>query len=401
MASMKPQHCDILIIGAGVIGLTLARALRKKGHQKILILEKESRVGCHASGRNSGVLHAGIYYPSDTLKAKLCLEGNRLWRQYCQQHKLPVRETGKIVVTQDESTLANLMVLHTRGTESGAKVSLIDETDLKKLEPLASTYKKALLVHDTAVVDPTQLLRTLEHELTGDDQVEIRYQSQFLERVEDNIIRSSGGNFSYGLLINTAGAYSDRIAHALGAGKQYRLLPFKGLYKRLSDDVASQIHHLVYPVPNLKTPFLGVHATVSVSGEVYLGPTALPAFGPENYTLSQEFSLKSLALLATNAQMFFKNAEFRRLALTEPKRAIPYFFYQEAKILFPSLKRHQILPSKKVGIRPQLVNWETKELVMDFVVEKKDNHIHILNAISPAFTSAMAFADFVVDCYCK
>lgn len=390
------EDAEILICGGGIIGLTLARELVSRGAGNILILEKEEAIGRHASGRNSGVLHAGIYYPAGSLKARLCLRGNKLMKAYCQTNALPLRETGKVVVARHEGEVATLHKLHATASGNGASVELIDEQQLESYEPLARTSGVALRSADTAIVDPQAILRSLVRDLLETGRVRLLTGTAFSGLVGTRTAETSRGRIQFRLFINAAGAHSDRIAHCFDLARQFRLIPFKGTYRILRSARASLVRGNIYPVPDLRNPFLGVHFTRGIHDEVYVGPTAIPAFGRENYRLLEQLGSESLRILLDDAQLFLLNRKFRTVALTEPRKYLARYFFRDARSLVKALGREDLEPSDKVGIRPQLVDWTKKELVMDFLVLKDDRSLHILNAISPAFTSSMAFAEYVV-----
>lgn len=390
---------SILICGAGIIGLTIARQLVKNGKSDIVIMDKEAGLGMHASGRNSGVLHAGIYYDPGTLKARHCLRGNFKMREYCKQKGLPLLESGKVIVARDETELSTLHTLRDRAVENGAKVELIDEKRLADLEPNAKTCKEALLSHNTAVVDPKKVLEALLQDLLDSGKVKFMLGSRFLGRENENTALTSTGKIEYELFINAAGAYSDKLAKAFGLGDRYRLIPFKGIYKKLKKERSSIIRGSIYPVPNIKNPFLGIHFTRNVYGDVYLGPTAIPALSRENYGILKGLDLEFPVILYRDALLFLNNDKFRGVALEEPKKYIFKHFFNDARKLVKELDPADIETTPKAGIRPQLVDIKKNELVMDFLVEKERNSVHILNSISPAFTSSMHFAEIVVDTY--
>ncbi len=388
---------DFVICGGGIIGLSVARELVLRGHKNILIFEKEPELGKHASGRNSGVLHAGIYYDPGTLKARMCFEGNRLMHDYCQERTLPLFESGKVIVARDESELPTLEELERRATANGATVHMIDERQLAEVEPNAKTVGKALHSPLTTVVDPKAVLESLREELQ-DAGVKFQFETTFLS-AGDGFVITDQGDIGHGLFINAAGAHSDKVAHAFGMGRKYMLIPFKGIYKTLKRPAADMIKGSIYPVPNIKNPFLGVHFTRSVYGDVYLGPTAIPAFGRENYGIFRGIDSEFLSILFRDAQMFFANSKFRGVALEEPRKYIAKYFFEDARKLVKALNPTDIESSPKAGIRPQLVNVATKELVMDFTIERGRTSLHVLNSISPAFTSSMSFARMLVDEY--
>ena len=385
----------IIVLGAGVLGLAVAIKLRELKYKNIIICEKEADVGVHASGRNSGVLHAGIYYTSETQKARFCLEGNQAWKSFCKEHKLPLLECGKTLVARHAQDLEQLHIIYDRAIENGTAVQWLSEEYLKFKEPLAKTYQKALWVEDTAVVDSRAILKKMKSILI-EDGVDFHFNCRFLKKTSQSEISTSLGHFEFDYLINAAGAFSDKIAHDFNVAKHLRLIPFQGLYYELSSMLSSKINSHIYPVPDLRNPFLGIHFTKSITGKVYLGPTAIPAFGPEQYGLGTGFFNKEMPkIVLSDILLFLKNKKFRSVALSEPKYYLKHFFHKKAAELVTQLDSKEILPTSKIGIRPQLVNWQTKELMMDFHLEKTNDSLHILNAISPAFTCALPFASFI------
>jgi len=394
---LLPEKAEILIIGAGILGFTLARELVTRHYDDIVIIEKEAKAGCHASGRNSGVLHAGVYYAPDSLKAKICLQGNRLMRRYCEENGLPVLGKGKVIVAQNEGELAVLQELYRRAAANGAKVDMVDERELEKIEPNARTAGKALFCHDTAQVDPEAVLKRMQKELTDSGKARLITGCRFLGIDGSKTARTTCGKIGFSRLVNAAGAHSDRLAHALGIGRQYRLIPFKGIYYELKESSPFTVNGNIYPVPDIRNPFLGVHFTRHVHGDVGIGPTAIPAFGRENYGLLEGIDAEGFPIAASNAVLFFSNAKFRSVALSEPRKYLFHFFFRDAKKLVKNLSPSDIEPSGKVGIRAQLVDWNTKELVMDFLVARDGETLHILNPVSPAFTCSLSLARQIVD----
>lgn len=393
------HKADILICGGGIIGLTIARALLKRGHRNITVIEKEKTLGVHASGRNSGVLHAGIYYTSDSLKAQFCHEGNLRMRRYCRENNIPVLETGKVIVTKKKAEIGLLEELYQRALKNGARAVLIDEKRLKTIEPYAKTVGSALYSPDTAVLDPSMVVQALERNLISSGQVKILKNVTFEGIKEGDEIITESGPIKFSLFINAAGAYSDNIAHVFGLGLQYRILPFKGTYRKLRKEKSYLVKGNIYPVPDIRNPFLGVHFTRTFDGSVYVGPTAIPALDREHYGILRGMGREALEIFFRDVVLFFRNPEFRRVALTEPKKYISRFFFQEVIHLIENLDRKDIQKTEKIGIRPQLVDWENKKLVTDFIVLRSGTSIHILNTVSPGFTSSMAFAEYIVENY--
>ncbi|WFS64043.1 L-2-hydroxyglutarate oxidase [Pseudodesulfovibrio thermohalotolerans] len=385
-----------VICGAGILGLTIARELVRAGCDDIIVFDKEPAQGRHASGRNSGVLHAGIYYDPGTLKAEMCLEGNRRMKAFCEAKRLPLFKSGKVIVARTEDEKGVLDELLRRATANGGTVEMIDERRLAEIEPNARTVDRALYSPLTSVVDPKRVLEALREELETSGKVRFFFNTRFTGATGPNIISTSQGDIGHKLFINAAGAYSDKVAQAFGIAENYRLLPFKGIYRKLAKPAADRIKGSIYPVPNIKNPFLGVHFTRSVHGDVYVGPTAIPAFGRENYGILRGVDTEIPAILFRDMRLFLENPKFRAIALEEPRKYFFRHFFKDAARLVKELRPEDMLPSAKAGIRPQLVDIRTNQLVMDFVIEKARNSVHILNSISPAFTSSMYFAELVV-----
>jgi L-2-hydroxyglutarate oxidase LhgO len=361
----------------------------------VVVIEKEDALGRHASGRNSGVLHAGVYYAPDSLKARTCLAGNRLMKAYCREKGLPLVEAGKVVVARTEAELPVLEELYRRATANGARVELVDARALADIEPMARTVERALWSRDTAVVDPKAVLASLRADLEAAG-VRVVTGCRFLGLAGPSAARTSLGRVAFGRLVNAAGAHCDAVARAFGVGAHLRLIPFKGIYRKLRPGATFPVNGNVYPVPDIRNPFLGVHFTRSVHGDVYVGPTAIPALGPENYGLLRGAGPGAFRILAEDAALLVANPRFREVALTEPRKYLPAFFHRDAARLVRAYDPSLFPRAEKVGIRPQLVDWRTKELVMDFLVEARDGAVHVLNPISPAFTSAMALARTIV-----
>ena len=375
---------DILIVGAGIIGMTLAYEWRKKHPEdKITIIDKEPHEAFHASGKNSGVLHAGFYYTTDSLKAKLTAEGNKLMKEFCYQNNIPVNETGKLVVAKNEDEVETLFELEKRSKANNAGAYIITENEAKKIDPNAKTHKYALYSPNTATVNPREVCAVLRKKLEEKD-VKFIFNMPF-EKYEK----------SYDFLINAAGLYADKIAHKFNHGLDYTMIPFKGLYRKYigKDRIKTQI----YPVPNIKNPFLGVHFTLMADNTIKIGPTAIPAFWRENYSGFNRFKLgEFLEIISLEAKLFFANAfGFRDLAFYEMRYYIPQNLINEAKKLVHKLTGE--FKPMTPGIRAQLLNKNTLELIMDFLVEYDDDQIHVLNAVSPAFTASFSFSKYILE----
>jgi len=395
------QKTDFLIIGSGIVGMALAsELLASMPSLSIILIDKEDDVALHASGRNSGVLHAGFYYAADSLKARFTREGNQAMRTFCRENNLPVNACGKVVVATREEEVEGLLELEKRGHHNSVAVSLVDEVELAEIEPNARTVHRALYSPSTASIDPTQVCLCLR-DLLRRQGVVFHFQQAYRRRKGDNAIETSSGLvIEFGSLINAAGLYADRIAKEFGHGLQYRILPFKGIYLAYSGSTPP-LRTNVYPVPDLRNPFLGVHFTLTCDGRVKIGPTAIPALWRENYHGLEGFKLDEfLEIIVQEVRLFRADAfGFRALALEEVKKIRRRYLIASAarlvKRLEPDWFRHWTRP----GIRAQLLDMEKMKLVQDFVIEADHNSVHILNAVSPAFTCAFPFAAWVIRKY--
>jgi len=399
MQNLSIKNFDYVIIGAGIVGMTIARALCKKGIKSIAIIEKESGVGKHTSGRNSGVLHSGVYYPSDSLKAKFCSTGSKLMRAYADEKGVKYKTTGKVIVALNNEQMPMIDFLYQRGLANGVKVKKISLAELNDLEPEAKSFGEALHCPETAVIDSKSILKQLTDEL-ADLGIQIFFDEKVKQiNVSERSIMTEKNKFSYGHLVNAAGLHADRLAHQMEVGLKYKIMPFKGLYKKIIPTQESRFRGSIYPVPDLKFPFLGVHITRTADEHVYVGPTAIPAFGRENYGVIAGMSPLEFAPISYGlSKMFFNNHDnFRNYVSAEMGKYSKTGFWKCVKALAPNLAVSDLESSEKVGIRAQLVDQEKMKFVMDFVVEKGSDSTHILNAISPAFTCSFAFADWIVQ----
>lgn len=389
---------DYLIIGAGIIGLNIAKNLKERfPNTKILVIEKEKEIGFHSSGRNSGVLHAGFYYTANSLKAKFTKEGNAALKEFVKERALQINECQKVVVATNDKEVEGLDELKRRGDANGVELHWLDEDQLAILYPNIKTFKKALLCPSTATVNPKEVTKEFAKVIT-EMGVELILDCKYISS-ESNVIRTSLGDFQAMKVINCAGLYADNIARDFGFSKDYVIIPFKGIYLKDKKN-ESQLETNIYPVPNLANPFLGVHYTLTVDNESKIGPTAIPAFWRENYQGFDNFSLKEFTqILYYEAKLFFTNAfGFRSLAFSEMKKYSLAHLKGLAMSLTNKKMDHKGFDSWSTpGIRAQLLNKKTLELVQDFVVESDNDSVHVLNAVSPAFTSSIPFANWVVE----
>ncbi len=393
---MALSKCDVLIIGAGVVGLSAGIAfLESDPSLKVVIAEKGPRLGLHASGRNSGVLHAGFYYSPDSLKARFCRDGNQELRSIAQKYKIPVREVGKVVVARNDDENDRLETLFRRGVENGVELEILDVAHLSKYESLAITHERFLWSPKTAISDPSSILKALqnEFELLGGS---VFFETKIWLKEINNEIIDNSLQFDAELIVNTAGAQADRISRSVGIGIEYAMLPFMGVY-RATEEKNLPLQRLVYPVPHPINPFLGVHFTLTLDGKVKIGPTAIPIAGREQYTLFSGWSGSDMAQSIKGMASLIRGDahDFGRIIKSEWPKIIQKQLVKESLELVPSAASVQSWHRKPPGIRAQLVHLPTGKLEQDFVVEKKLNSIHVLNAVSPGWTSALPFGRYI------
>jgi len=389
--------CDVLVIGGGVIGLSIAREMRKRRRaSRILLIEKEPTCGAHASGRNSGVLHAGFYYSPDSLKAKFTKLGNEQLTAYCEEKQIPINRCGKLVVAKDAADLPSLDELFRRGQANRIEVQALTEADAKTIEPRVKTYQRALFSPRTFTVNPLHVVNAMQQDAQNEG-IQIRFGTAYLGKKHRQVVTSSG-EIEAGYTINAAGLYADKIAMDYGFSEKYRILPFKGLYL-YSNEPPGSIRTNIYPVPDLRNPFLGVHFTITADGKAKIGPTAIPALWRENYDGFSNFKFWEALQVAGRGLGLLAGAQFdyRRLAFEELSKYSRRKMVSLASVLAEGVKEGNYLTWGRPGIRAQLLDITKRKLEMDFVLEGDDRSMHVLNAVSPAFTCSLPFSSYVCD----
>lgn len=383
---------DFLVIGGGIIGLSMARQLKKSYPDcSVALIEKEPELGLHASGRNSGVLHAGFYYTADSLKARFTRQGNILMTAYCEEKKIPLNKCGKLVVTKNVSELAGLDILYKRGQLNNVPLHMISDAEARLIEPRVKTCERALFSPTTSSVNPTTVMKAMEDDARRDG-ITIICNCRYLQKTPDGILTSSGSIVA-GFIINAAGLYADKIALDFGFSQNYRILPFKGLYL-YSNESPGALRTNIYPVPDLKYPFLGVHFTLTADGHTKIGPTAIPAFWREQYDAYHNFSPSEFAsIISRQLGLFFTDPTFKTLAYQELRKYSRTHMVALASALLHDVHSSAYTSWGKPGIRAQLFDLKKQKLEMDFVTEGDSRSLHILNAVSPAFTCALSFTE--------
>jgi L-2-hydroxyglutarate oxidase LhgO len=392
----ESELCDFLVIGGGIIGIATALELRRRfSDSSVTVIEKESRCGLHASGRNSGVLHAGFYYTADSLKARFTRDGNRELTEYCLERGLPLNRCGKLVVARNKADLFGLEELLRRGRANGVVLECLDASEARRIEPRVKTFERALFSPHTSSVDPKAVLEALLRDVAARG-IAVRTGVAYSGR-RDGCVITTRGKIAAGYVVNASGLYADRIALDFGFSENYRILPFKGVYLYADPGESLRVH--VYPVPDLGNPFLGVHFTVTVDGRVKIGPTAIPAFWREHYGGWANFRLgEALEILWREMGLFLRNDfGFRRLAASEIRKYSRRHLVRLASELVEGVDQRRYRRFGESGIRAQLLDLRVRRLEMDFRLEGDDRSFHVLNAVSPAFTCAFPFSRYVVD----
>jgi len=390
--------CDFLIIGGGIIGISVARELKKRHpNSKVILIEKEHDYGLHASGRNSGVIHAGFYYTENSFKANFTRTGNQQLTKYCESRNIPINKCGKLVVAQNKSELLFLDELMARAKANKVPLKSISEKEAKAIEPRAKTFERALFSPTTSSVNPQKVVQAMCEDALKEGLI-FKNQIQYQKKISNKAVMTNEGKISFGYMVNAAGLYADKIAQHFGFSKDYRILPFKGLYL-YSNQPSEKFHTHIYPVPDLRNPFLGVHFTVTAEQKAKIGPTAIPAFWRENYQGLSNFNFNELMeIIIRQAGLFWSSDfDFKTLAFEEMQKYSQSKLVSLASALAEGVGIHSFNKWGKPGIRAQLLNIRKKKLEMDFVLEGDSNSIHILNAVSPAFTCSLPFASYTCN----
>jgi len=396
---LKPimTRIHIVIVGGGIVGLATAYTLsRRKPNLQITILEKEQSLAAHQSGRNSGVLHTGIYYKPGSLKAKICSTGKKLMQDFCVRQEIPFLICGKVIVATKESERTVLRNIYERGQANGVTCEIIDKPRLMALEPHTAGIE-GIYVPDAGIVDYkmvcsrlAEILLEQGHQIVNEAKV-IGIQ----EGTKDVRITSHVGDFNAQYLINCAGLYSDRIARMSGEKPLAQIIPFRGEYYKLKPAAEYLCRSLIYPVPNPNFPFLGVHFTLAINGTVECGPNAVLAFAREGYHISK-VNAGELAEILRYAGFQKLAAKYWRIGFGEMWRSVSKrAFVKALQNLVPEIKTNDLV-KVPAGVRAQALLPDGR-MVDDFTFKESARIINVINAPSPAATSSLAVGNAIVD----
>jgi len=397
---MNTMQTDYLIIGAGIIGLTTAYYLRKKYPiHSITIIEKEPDVAQHASGRNSGVLHSGLYYANNSMRAKYCKLGAIKIKEYCAEKSILFNSCGKVIVATNENEIEDLQQLYERAINNKVNVKLIDEQELAIIEPNAKTSHYALYSPDTASFDAKSICQHLKDDLLKMS-VQFKFTTEFQVKIDNNHIKTNHEIIAYGTLINCAGTYADKIAQQYGLVERYTLIPFKGMFL-YAENIAENFSKHIYPMPDKKLKFLGSHFSPEYDGKIKVGPTAVPCLSRENYSWLSNLRFNEMKeIITTELKLLINNTfNFRDLALSEIKKQTKKGLIKHSAKLVKDINQFRFTNWGVSGILPRLYDIKNQEIVDDFLIETTQNSVHIINSVSPAFTASFAFSQHIVNTY--
>ncbi|MEO6795588.1 MAG: L-2-hydroxyglutarate oxidase [Candidatus Dormibacter sp.] len=388
----------MLVVGAGLIGLATARTLiRRRPGARVAVLEKEAQIASHQSGHNSGVIHSGIYYQPGSLKARLCVEGGALLRAFCDEHGIAHPECGKLIVAVREGELDRLDALKRRGAANGLRgLEVLEGSEIRQVEPMASGLR-AIYSPGTAIVDYGLVARALADDVrTGGGTIMTGRRVTALRRREgDWDVECAGDRIRARTVITCAGLQSDALAIMTGAAREPRIVPFRGEYWQLDARPASLVNGLIYPVPDPALPFLGVHFTRRVDGQVWVGPNAILALAREGYRRSQVSAADTLALLRWPG--FYRLVRrYWRMGVQETRLMVNrHALISELRRYLPALQPGDLRPGPS-GVRAQAVSRDGR-LLDDFMFSEGEHLLHVRNAPSPAATACLAIAEMIAD----
>lgn len=389
---------DIAIVGGGIVGLATGRELlRRHPHLKLAVLEKEAEVSKHQTGHNSGVIHSGIYYTPGSLKARLCTEGRRSLWQYCDAKGIEYKQVGKLIVATEESELPRLQALWERGHANGIEnLEMLDAAGIREREPHCAGIK-AIFSPVTGIVDYGQVARSYAADIkeAGGEILTGRKVTAITRRNGSTLVSSTGGDVEARAVITCGGLQSDRLAKMTGGGGDPKIVPFRGDYLILKPEKRDLVRGNIYPVPDPAFPFLGVHFTPRMNGDVWLGPNAVLAFSREGYSFTT-INLGDLMESLTYSGFIKLAGKYMSIGMGEMYRDVVRSAYVKAlQRYIPDLKVEDTLPGPS-GVRAQAMNADGS-MVDDFVFEGSEGVVHVRNAPSPAATSSLAIGSYIAD----
>ena len=382
---------NVVIIGGGIVGLAVAYKLSTNKNLNVTVLEKENEVGKHQSTNNSGVLHCGLYYKPGSLKALLSVDGIQQMTNFCIEHNIPHEICGKLVVSTNQEESLKLDELFVRGTKNGLKnLKRLNREQMIEIEPNVGGIE-AIHVPQEGIVDYKKVIDKLSEIITNNGHT-IKLNSKVIN-ITNNKIHTINESYDYDILINCTGLYSDRISKLTTKIKS-KIVPFRGEYYKLKQESEHLIKNLIYPVPDPKYPFLGVHFTRLINGGIEAGPNAVLAFSREGYKLS-DINLFDIFDYITFKGFWRFILKHKYMCLKELYQSISKKQFTKAlQKLVPNIKEDDLIKCGS-GVRAQAMS-NTGELIQDFEIIMKDNICNVINCPSPAATSSLAIADYII-----
>jgi L-2-hydroxyglutarate oxidase len=394
------KHSDVIIIGGGIIGFSSAmQLLQRDSSLKITLLEKESTFAQHQTGHNSGVIHAGVYYKPGSLKAKFCLEGCQATKEFCQKHNIPFQVPGKLIVATNKKELTWMKNLIARCKENGLTVEELSAEELNKRQPGLNSVG-GFFVKETGIVNWKTVCQEYAKQFTelGGEICYNETVSSIKEtETQVTVTTKQGNSYTADYLIACAGLYSDRIAQMAGIKTNFKVVPFRGEYYRLSPKYDNYFKHLIYPVPDPGLPFLGMHFTPQVEGFTTAGPTALLALAREGYSW-KHFNLKEVLEIFSYLPTWRMTARHFKTALNELHSSLSKKRYLKLIQHYCSEIQLEDIKPYPAGVRAQAVD-NKGNFIQDFLFLETKRTLHTCNTPSPAATSSLPIGRYIVDLF--
>ena len=380
------------VVGAGIVGLSVALKLQSLGN-KVLVLDKETSPGKHQSGRNSGVIHSGIYYKPNSFKSNLCIRGRELLLEFLEEENIPFRLEGKIVVDTDVNKLSSLEERATQLSMDNVKV--LEKSDVLTLEPYCK-FDNALHVPQAGVVDYGVVTKKLASKFLSLGGTIEYFQKIKSIKTKNNlkILESNNSIFHSEFLINCAGLYSDNIAQLDNVEPELRIIPFRGEYFTIAEEKSHLVNNMIYPISDPNLPFLGIHLTKTIDNKIEAGPNAVLAFAKEGYDWSK-INISEFSKTIFYSGMWKLGKRYFSTGISEMYRSLNKdVFLREILKYIPDISKKDLTP-RIAGVRAQAVG-KDGSLIDDFVFERKEQSLHVLNAPSPAATASLAIGEHIV-----
>jgi L-2-hydroxyglutarate oxidase LhgO len=389
---------EIVVIGAGIVGLATAREiLRRRPGTKLVVLEKEAKIGQHQTGHNSGVIHAGIYYKPGTLKARLCVAGGAELIRFCDEKQIPYRLCGKLIVATEEAELPRLAELERRAIANGCQgIRMVEADEIREIEPHCRGIR-ALWSPMTGIVDYGVVAYNYGCDIqSSGGEICVNHEVTSISTSDgESIVHTDRGDFGATQVIACAGIQSDRVAKMTGAPAAPLIAPFRGDYYVLRPERQNLIRTNIYPVPDPQFPFLGVHFTPRMNGDIWLGPNAVLAFSREGYRF-RDVNLRDMAQLFTSPGFLKFGRKHWRTGVDEIARDLSKRrFLASLQRYVPDLTEDDLVPGPS-GVRAQALT-TSGEMVDDFVIDQQEGILHVRNAPSPAATSSLQIGKYIVN----